>query len=249
MAAPMESGGLIIRLDDLTLALVGVFAGPVATLVLGACSARLRAQVALRSRAWSAMRFTPPSSALSANTMTIAGAKMLHTRFTFLRDQIRANKNSALRKACKNGNLPLAKWLVETFGLTVADVVDDNNGALHNACHAGHLNVVIWLVDEFELRRSDLFMHKGIALFTICARGDMKLVIWLVERFDLTGADFERPHVIPPSSADPVRQNKINRLLPRVRKIIARVSELYGTGHPAPKSRARSSIPTNYDSE
>src|ERR1700693_2645957 len=57
----------------------------------------------------------------------------------------RADDNFALGDACRGGHLKVARWLVATFGLTVADVRARDVSALGCACVGGHLRVARWL--------------------------------------------------------------------------------------------------------
>ena len=61
---------------------------------------------------------------------------------------VRDNDNFALRIACEQGHLDVAKWPTATFGLTAADARDNDNHALRRACSGGHLDVAQCLLER-----------------------------------------------------------------------------------------------------
>lgn len=62
-----------------------------------------------------------------------------------MRDRLRY----AVQNACIGGNLEVVKELVETFGLTAADVRTDGDYALIRARAEGHTAVVEWLTKTY----------------------------------------------------------------------------------------------------
>lgn len=224
-------------LDNFSLALVGQFAGLSAVLVLSSSCACMRNRLGYGSPTWKSMRFEPSLAAFRSANLTIEGAEALHTRFQYIRDYIRANKNMAFRTACGAGNLPVAKWLASVFALTRCDATDNKNYALRVACHIKRLDIVVWLVETFDLARDDLFDKDGIALYVACASENMTLLFWLADRFGLTAADFCPRHMAIPSPAHPVGHQRVKRQLPHVQKAIARIAEVYGTGEDRGRGR------------
>lgn len=51
----------------------------------------------------------------------------------------------------RGGRLEIARWLVDTFGLTVEDARADGDFALYWACLNGHLGTAQWLAETFKL--------------------------------------------------------------------------------------------------
>jgi hypothetical protein len=213
-------------IDDISLALVGIFSDFPSIMVLSACCRRLKMRFLPSSRAFVMMKMKPDLRAFKSPRLTVAGAQALHIRFGFVRDQVRADRNLAFRSACSAGNLPIAKWLVSDYGLTGNDVADYENGALRTACHQSRLDLVIWLVETFGLNRDDLFARHGVALYGACVREDMSLLFWLAEHFGLTASDFRTPCMQAPHN----NAQKLAKEAARVQRSVARIAETYGSG-------------------
>lgn len=62
----------------------------------------------------------------------------------------------AFRRACKGGDLGLARWLTISFGVNAEDVRGLNGFAMRMACKKGHLEVVRWLITRFGLGLDDI---------------------------------------------------------------------------------------------
>lgn len=90
--------------------------------------------------------------------------------------------------------LKVVQLLVDTFGLTKADVRDC--GGLARACDKGHLAIVKWLVSTFGLERRDIYMvaahlaWRGAPLHRACESGHLDVVRYLVETFDVNGIKY-----------------------------------------------------------
>jgi len=76
--------------------------------------------------------------------------------------------NSAMRTACKNGNLPLVQFLCSHFYQTWSNVTAENveiMGALKNAVAAGHVEIANYLIDWFEVPAKEVIRGAGFAMY------------------------------------------------------------------------------------
>jgi hypothetical protein len=105
------------------------------------------------------------------------------------REQVRAENNEALRRACVNGHLATAQWLTERFQLTAEDARANNNQALREACINGHLATAQWLTERFQLTAEDARANNNYALRWACRCEHLAVAQWLTERFQLTAED------------------------------------------------------------
>ena len=65
-------------------------------------------------------------------------------------EDIRSERNWALRFACANGHLHIVQYLLERFPeLNIKDIRSEQNLDLRCACHNGHLHVVRFLLEKF----------------------------------------------------------------------------------------------------
>lgn len=67
----------------------------------------------------------------------------------------------ALRLACANGHLGVARWLVERFELTLADVRAKKDYGLSWAVIQAHAPVVDWIGAEFGIRIEDVLAEEA----------------------------------------------------------------------------------------
>lgn len=88
--------------------------------------------------------------------------------------------------ACSFGHLETAVWLVETFGLTAADIKSSKTAAF---CVGKQLHMVQWLVETFNLDYADLSWPWDTALVVACHEGHLPTVKWLVRIFNPIAAD------------------------------------------------------------
>ena len=95
----------------------------------------------------------------------------------------------ALREACLNGHLEIARWLQCTFQLTTADMHVEIECALRGACSNGHLDVARWLQQTFQLTAHDTRANNNWALRGTCENGHLEVASWLQQTFQLTAAD------------------------------------------------------------
>ena len=98
---------------------------------------------------------------------------------------MRKDGNCALRWTCANGHLEVARWLQQTFQLTVTDARAGGNCALRGACEHGHLEVARWLQQTFQLTADDAQACDNYALRWACEFGHLEVVRWLQQTFQL----------------------------------------------------------------
>ena len=96
---------------------------------------------------------------------------------------------AALRAACCNGHLVIAKWLVDYFKLGADDARALDNYALRTACGHGHIRIASFLTHRFDLTPADARAVDNHALSYACYNGHFYVVEWLVSRFALTPTD------------------------------------------------------------
>lgn len=94
--------------------------------------------------------------------------------------------NSQFRWACYSGHLEVAKYLVESFGLTGEDIRDYDNFAFRYSCTGGHLEVAKWLVETFKITATDIKDYKNRTLYWSHRYGHVEVVKWLEDTFYAT---------------------------------------------------------------
>lgn len=67
----------------------------------------------------------------------------------------KATVRHAFVLSCRQGDLPIAHWLVKRFSLTADDARAHRNAALRGACHGGFTETAQWLVERFDLTAND----------------------------------------------------------------------------------------------
>ena len=87
-------------------------------------------------------------------------AKKLLKTYDLTDEDVRSDKNQALRWACYNGHTPVAQWLAETFTLTIEDARSKDNCALRWACQNGHASTAQWFLDTFYTVEDALEINK-----------------------------------------------------------------------------------------
>ena len=111
--------------------------------------------------------------------------------FKLTREDARADNNYALQRACANGRLDTAKWLVHRWALTAEDARARCSYALRHACENGHLAVAQWLTAIFDLTIEDARALDNYAFREACGNGHLSVVQWLVATFKLTIDDVQ----------------------------------------------------------
>ncbi len=103
---------------------------------------------------------------------------------------VRINDCEALRLAATSGlNPAAARWLIETYSLTIDDIRVLNNEIFVRLCGSGELALAKWIAGKFHLTARDARCQHNEALKSACASGYLEMVQWLVEHFGLTAAD------------------------------------------------------------
>ena len=102
-------------------------------------------------------------------------------------EHARSDNNFAFRVACGKGHLKVAKWLVDTFGLTITDVRSSDNDAFRRACYYGHLNILQFLIGRFQLSEDDYSQPVNLNWIRLmkkgCGEGNKFMVSWFVTNF------------------------------------------------------------------
>ena len=102
---------------------------------------------------------------------------------------MRPDGNYILFMTCEHGRLEVARWLQQTFHLTVADARAEDNWVLRTACEYGHIEYVRWLHQTFQFDVSDVRATDNQALRWACKGGHLEVARWLQQTFRLTAAD------------------------------------------------------------
>lgn len=103
---------------------------------------------------------------------------------------VRINNCEALRLAATSGlNPAAARWIIETYNLTVDDIRVMNNEIFVRLCGNGEIVLAKWIANRFRLTARDARCRHNEALKSACASGHLEMVQWLVGNFGLTAAD------------------------------------------------------------
>ena len=86
----------------------------------------------------------------------------------------RSNEAEGFRHACAHGHLEMARWLVDTFKLTMNDVRSCNCFAFNQACSHGHLETAKWLVEAFPVEKNDALADDAYGFTAACMRGHLE---------------------------------------------------------------------------
>lgn len=83
-------------------------------------------------------------------------------------------------KACQNGHIELAKWLIEyaMFIDSPINIHSKKEASFRESCKNGHIEVAKWLT---ELDKIDIHYDYEDAFTNLCINGDLPSVKWLVE--------------------------------------------------------------------
>jgi hypothetical protein len=98
-------------------------------------------------------------------------AQWLYSRSNFSIN-IRVAEDLCFSHACLNGNLKMAKWLLELDN--TIDTHGTRERALRYACEGGHLNVIKWLFEISSNR--NIYLCDGLLFRNACEYGELKLV-------------------------------------------------------------------------
>jgi ankyrin repeat protein len=79
--------------------------------------------------------------------------------------------------ACNNGNLVLAKWLLEINPLINISV--DNNSVFYYACISGNLEIAKWLISINP--NIDISYDNEFVFCSVCENGQLDVAKWLLE--------------------------------------------------------------------
>ena len=104
-------------------------------------------------------------------------------------EHVLSDNNYAFCCACEYGHLEVAKWLVDTFGLTINNVRSKDNFAFRLTCENGHLEVAKWLVDKFGLNIADVKSQNNYAFCSACENGHLNIMQFLIGSFELLEDD------------------------------------------------------------
>lgn len=128
-------------------------------------------------------------------------AKWLADAFELTPYDGRICDNYPLLCACSNGNLEMVQWLVEAFGLGLADV--QGSRVLSAMAAEGNLRVVKWLVRHFAIGASEGALE---ALITACQYEQHDVAKWLASGFVREGdGEWTRPSNPDRQPVAPVR--------------------------------------------
>ena len=111
------------------------------------------------------------------------------TSYQLTPDDVRANDNHALRRACEANRAEVAAWLVETYALGPRDARAAENYCLRAACRSGNLELARWLKRRFGLTPDDARAMNNYALRMACRNGHIEVCRWLRDEFHLIADD------------------------------------------------------------
>jgi hypothetical protein len=110
--------------------------------------------------------------------------------FEITAEYVRADECEALRNSISDNNrTDTARWLIETYNLSVDDIRCENNEVFVEVCGHGQLEFAQWIADRYQLVTADARDQNNYALQVACAAGHLSMVQWLVDRFGLTAED------------------------------------------------------------
>jgi len=116
-----------------------------------------------------------------------AHARVARARVAHAEDDARSRIEDVidgLYTACTNGHLDVAKWLVPTFRITIADMLrlEHDEDIFASVCRLGNLEIAQWFAATFHLSVK-VIRH---ALCEACVSGCFDVAEWLTAHFGLT---------------------------------------------------------------
>lgn len=123
--------------------------------------------------------------------------------FAITPEFIRINNNFILCAVAETRNTEMLDYLVDTFGLTIRDVTDDDNALiLYAICHE-HIDVLKWVFDRFDVK-------EGLQEFVLTAYeyNHAELADWLFTRLGLTkivGTHADFGHILSRCNVETVK--------------------------------------------
>jgi hypothetical protein len=117
----------------------------------------------------------------------LATVKQFAETFNVIAQDIWPGGSCTLGWTCYKGQLHVAQWLVDTFGLTA--IRDQGVAALRGACFGCKLAVARWAVAVFDLKPGDVVEDNSNALVGACRFGNLCVIQWLVSTYGLHAAD------------------------------------------------------------
>ena len=98
------------------------------------------------------------------------------------------HNNYAIRWVCKNGHLPIVRYLIVNY--PQIDITAYDNCAIRWACQYGHIDLVKYLLENYP--EVDITAYNNDAIIWACLNGHIDLVKYLLENYpevDITAED------------------------------------------------------------
>src|SRR5436190_502636 len=90
--------------------------------------------------------------------------------------------NNIFIAACKKGNLEIAKYIVNNYGVADIDVHANKDEIFRLSCLCGYLNLVQWVIGTFD--DINIHVNDDYAFRLSCRNGHLNVAQWLINTFN-----------------------------------------------------------------